>query len=130
MRDIRPLKTEADYDWALAEVERYFDALPLHGSMEADRFDILTELVNAYEAQHWPIDVIDPIDYLDGHMQNHGYSQGDLAKVLGPASRASEIMRRKRPLTLPMIQRLVEQWTLSADALIKPHPTTLTPAAE
>ena len=130
MRDIRPLKTEADYDWALSEVERYFDALPLPDSMEADRFDILTELINAYESQHWPIDGFDPIDYLDGHMQNNGYSQGDLAEVLGSASRASEIMRRKRPLTLPMIQRLVEQWTMSADALIKPYATTLTPAAE
>jgi len=56
MDDIRPLKTEADYDWALAEIERYFDQLPEPGTAEAARFDMLTELVNAYEARHWPID--------------------------------------------------------------------------
>lgn len=130
MRDIRPIKTNADYDWAIAELDAYFDAPPAPESAEADRFDVLADLVSAYDANNWALDVLDPVDYLDGHMQNHGYSQGDLARVLGSASRASEIMRRKRPLTLAMIQRLVEHWAMPAEALVKPYPTMLNPAAE
>ena len=108
MQDIRPLRTEADYEWALGEVEAYFDQLPVPGSSAADRFDVLTDLINAYEARHWLIDDLDPIEFLDGFMQNKGYHRGDLAAVLGSTSRASEIMLRRRPLTLAMIQKLVE----------------------
>jgi HTH-type transcriptional regulator/antitoxin HigA len=128
MQNIRPLKTEADYDWALAELEAYFDHLPEPGSEAADRFDVLTDLVNAYEARHHAVDDIDPVDFLDGYMQNHGYGRADLASVLGSISRASEIMLRRRPLTLAMIQRLVEAWALPAEALVKPYSTQ--PAAE
>ena len=128
MQNIRPLKSEADYDWALAELEAYFDHLPEPGTADADRFDVLTDLVNAYEARHHAIEDIDPVDFLDGHMQNHGYSRGDLAGVLGSVSRASEIMHRRRPLTLAMIRRLVEAWSVPAEALVKPY--TIRPAAE
>jgi HTH-type transcriptional regulator/antitoxin HigA len=121
MENIRPLKTEADYDWALAEIEAYFDRLPEPGSPEADGFDVLTELVGAYETRHWPIEDIDPIEFLDGFMQNHGYGRGDLAAVLGSLSRASEIMLKRRPLTLGMIQKLSRDWHISAEALIKPY---------
>jgi HTH-type transcriptional regulator/antitoxin HigA len=123
MQNIRPLKSEADYDWALAELEAYFDDLPEPGSEAADRFDVLTDLMNAYEARHHAVEDIDPIDFLDGYMQNHGYGRADLAGVLGSVSRASEIMLRRRPLTLAMIQRLVEAWSVPADALIKPYAT-------
>lgn len=128
MQNIRPLKSEADYDWALAELDAYFDRLPEPGSAAADRFDVLTDLVGAYEARHHPVGELDPIDFLDGYMQNHGYGRTDLAGVLGSISRASEIMHRRRPLTLAMIQRLVEAWSLPADALIRPYATR--PAAE
>lgn len=128
MQNIRPLKSEADYDWALAELEAYFDHLPQPGSEAADRFDVLTDLVSAYEARHHPIDDPDPVDFLDGYMQNHGYGRADLADVLGSVSRASEIMLRRRPLTLAMIQRLVETWSVPADALVKRYTTR--PAAE
>jgi len=122
MENIRPLKTEADYEWALAEIEVYFDHLPVPGSADADRFDVLTELVAAFEARHWPVDDIDPIEFLDGFMQNHGYGRSDLAAVLGSMSRASEIMLKRRPLTLGMIQRLARGWHVPAEALIKPYP--------
>jgi HTH-type transcriptional regulator/antitoxin HigA len=79
--------------------------------------------VNAYEARHHAIEDIDPVDFLDGYMQNHGYGRADLAGVLGSVSRASEIMLRRRPLTLAMIQRLVEAWSVPADALVKPYAT-------
>jgi HTH-type transcriptional regulator/antitoxin HigA len=123
MQNIRPLRSEADYDWAVAELEAYFDHLPEPGSEAADRFDVLTDLVNAYEARHHAIEEIDPVDFLDGYMQNHGYGRADLAGVLGSVSRASEIMLRRRPLTLAMIQRLVEAWSVPADALVKPYAT-------
>ena len=121
MENIRALKTEADYDWALAEIEAYFDNLPEPGTTNADRFEVLTDLVNAYEARHWAMDDLDPVDFLDGYMQNHGQSRSDLGRVLGSASRGSEIMLRRRPLTLPMIQCLVEAWNLPADMLVKPY---------
>jgi HTH-type transcriptional regulator/antitoxin HigA len=121
MENIRPLKTEADYEWALTEIEAYFDRLPEPGSADGDRFDVLTELVSAYEARHWPIDDIEPIEFLDGFMQNHGYGRSDLAAVLGSMSRASEIMLKRRPLTLGMIQKLSRDWHIPAEALIKPY---------
>ena len=121
MDNVRPLRTEADYEWALAEIERYFDHLPDPGSSEGDRFDVLTDLVAAYEARHWPIDDLDAIDFLDGFMQNRGYGRADLAIVLGSVSRASEIMLRRRPLTLAMIQKLTQAWHVPADALIRPY---------
>lgn len=122
MNDIRPLKTEADYDWALVEIEHYFDHLPEPGTAEADRFDVLTDLVNAYEARHWPIDDIDPIEFLTGFMQNKGYGQSDLADLLGSASRASGILSKHRPLTLGMIRKLVNGWQIPGDILVKPYP--------
>lgn len=128
MQNIRPLKSEADYDWALAELEAYFDHLPKAGTEAADRFDVLTDLVSAYESRHHPIEDLDPVDFLDGYMQNHGYGRADLAGVLGSVSRASEIMLRRRPLTLAMIQRLVEAWSVPAEVLVKPYATQ--PAAE
>jgi HTH-type transcriptional regulator/antitoxin HigA len=121
MKNIRPLKTEADYEWALAEIETYFDRLPEPGSPDADRFDVLTELVAAYEARYWPVEDIDPVEFLDGFMQNHGYGRNDLAAVLGSMSRASEIMLKRRSLTLGMIQKLSRDWHIPAEALIKPY---------
>ncbi|MCD2173923.1 helix-turn-helix domain-containing protein [Rhizobium sp. C4] len=122
MKDMKLLKSEADYREALTEIETYFDALPLPGSAEADRFDLLAMLIEAYENQNWPLDTLDPIEFLQGFMENRGYSRADLAEVLGSRSRASEIMLRRRPLTLPMIQSLVEKWRIPADALIAPYP--------
>ena len=122
MKDMKLLKTEADYREALAEVETYFDALPTPGSAEADRFDLLTMLIETYENQHWPLDTLDPIEFLEGFMENRGYNRADLANVLGSRSRASEIMLRRRALTLPMIQNLVEKWRIPADALIASYP--------
>lgn len=121
MDNIRPLKTEADYEWALGEIEAYFDALPEPGSADADRFDILTDLVSAYESRQWQIEDLDPIEFLGGFMQNHGYGRNDLAEVLGSVPRASEILLRRRPLTLSMIQKLAERWQLPAGALIRPY---------
>lgn len=119
--DIRPIRTEADYEWALAEVERYFDDEPLPGTPEADRFDILSDLIEAYEARHWTIDAPDPIAAIQLRMSMGGLVAADLAEVLGSRSRASEILNRKRPLTLDMARKLHVAWGIPAEVLIRPY---------
>lgn len=119
--DIRPLRTEEDYDWALQEIEQYFLEEPAPGTPEADRFDALSDLIEAYEAKVWPIEPTDPIEAIKYSMDIKGLRQVDLARVIGSRSRASEILHRKRPLTLAMIQRLHREWGIPVDALIAPY---------
>lgn len=119
--DIRPIKTEEDYRWALGEIESYFDHVPDEGAPEADRFEVLTELISAYEARHYPIEPLSPVEFIEAYMEEAGLRQSDLAAVLGSASRASEFMNLKRPLTLGAIQRIHRDWQLPANVLIQPY---------
>jgi len=119
--DIRPLYSEADYDWALAEIEQYFLAEPMPGTPEAARFDVLATLIEAYETEHWPIEPGDPIDAIRYKMTIAGLKQADLAKLLGSASRASEILHRKRALTMEMVYKLNREWGIPAEALVRPY---------
>ena len=121
MENIHILKSDLDFNWALKEVEAYFDDLPEPGSADADCFELLTALINAYEARNWPLPEVYPIEFLKGFMQKRDYSRRDLADVLGSESRATEILNRKRPLTLAMIQKLNAEWGMPADALIQPY---------
>lgn len=116
--DVRPIRSETDYEWALAEIAAYFEQQPAPGSPDADRFDVLAALIDRYEATTWPIEPLDPVDTIRHVMTERGFSQGDLAAVLGSRSRASEVLARRRPLTLAMIQRLRRDWNIPADALI------------
>ena len=120
---IRPIRTEADYDWALAEIEAYFIDEPKRGTPEADRFDVLAALIEGYEAKHWRIDPPDPVDAISYRMNLSGYSQADLAKLIGSRSRASEIMGRKRALTMEQAWKLHQHWNIPADVLLRPYPT-------
>ncbi|MDR6955983.1 HTH-type transcriptional regulator/antitoxin HigA [Ancylobacter sp. 3268] len=119
--DIRPIKTEADYDWALKEIERYFDSEPEPGSDDADRFDILAALVERYEEAHYPIPKADPIELIRYVMETRGATQKDLAALLGSRSRASEVLNRKRSLSIEMIRTLSKEWSIPAEALIEPY---------
>jgi len=121
MENIRPIRNEDDYNWALAEIERYFDDAPEPGTDDADRFDILADLIETYENRHWPIEALDPVDALACFMNDTGRSQADLARLLGSASRASEILNRKRALTVAMIHRLNSEWMIPGDVLIRPY---------
>jgi HTH-type transcriptional regulator/antitoxin HigA len=121
MRNIRPLRNEADYDWALAEIEHYFDKEPKRGTDEADRFDVLAALIESYEAQHWPIGLPDPVDAIRWRMDREGLTQSDLAELLGSRSRASEILNRKRVLTLEQAYRLHREWQIPAEVLLQPY---------
>ena len=121
MDNIRAIRTEADYDWALAEIEQYFAKEPEPGSRRADRFDVLAALIEAYEARHWAIEPADPIDAIRYKMEVSGLNQSDLAELLGSAPRASEILRRKRALTTEMIYKLSHQWGIPAESLVRPY---------
>ena len=118
--DIRQIKNEADYDWALREVETYFDNEPDEGSQAAERFNVLCTLIEAYEAAHWPIEAPEPIAAIRHVMARDHYRQADLAKLLGSRSRASEIINRKRPLTLEQARLLHEHWKIPAEVLLRP----------
>lgn len=119
--DVKPIRNDADLDWALAEVEQYFDSPPTPGTPEADRFDVLTDLIEAYENKHYPIDAPDPVEMIREYMAMRGLKQADLGKLIGGKSRASEVMNRKRRLTLPMIQRINRAWRIPAEPLIAPY---------
>jgi HTH-type transcriptional regulator/antitoxin HigA len=118
--NIRPLRSEADYDWALAEIEPYFERQPAPGTPAADRFDVLAALIAEYEARHWPIDAPDPVAAILERMEQAGYTQADLARLLGSRSRASEILARRRGLTMEQARRLHEAWRIPAEVLIRP----------
>lgn len=121
MEDIRPIRTEQDYDWALAEVARYFERQPEVNSAEGDRFDVLSTLIEAYENIHHRIDDLDPVPAIIAFMELTGRTQADLATLLGSRSRASEILNYRRPLTLAVAYRLSQEWGIPADILIKPY---------
>jgi HTH-type transcriptional regulator/antitoxin HigA len=116
--DLRPIRTEADYDAALAAIEPYFENEPVPGTPEADRFDILAALIGAYENEHWRIEAPTPVEAIREVMAIRGYSQKDLATLLGSPSRASELLNGKRPLSMEQAQRLYREWKVPADCLI------------
>ena len=119
--NVRPVRNETDYDWALAEIEPYFDREPAFGSPAADRFDVLAALIEAYERRHWSIEPPDPVDAIRYCMEQRGYTQADLASLLGSRSRASEILKRKRSLSLTMARRLHDEWGIPAESLLRAY---------
>lgn len=119
--DIRPIRTEEDYDWALSEIAPYFDDIPNQGTPEADRFDILADLITAYERKHHSIEPLPPIDMIAAFMDETGKKQSDLAEVVGSVSRASEFLNKKRPLTLSAVQKIHKAWRIPASTLIQPY---------
>src|SRR5438445_4669233 len=117
---IRPLRSEAEYDAALEEIERYFENEPKPGTPDADRFDLLALIVEDYERKHWPIEPPDTIEAIRYRMETGGYTQADLGRLLGSRQRASDVLTRKRPLTMRMAWKLYREWGIPAEALIAP----------
>jgi HTH-type transcriptional regulator/antitoxin HigA len=117
---IRPLRSEADYDAALAEIERYFDSEPKPGAPEADHFDLLALVIEDYERKRWPVEPPDAIDAIRYRMETAGYTQADLGRLLGSRQRASDILTGKRALTMRMAWRLHREWGIPAETLIAP----------
>jgi HTH-type transcriptional regulator/antitoxin HigA len=116
--DIKPIKTKADYESALEEIERLFDAEP--DTPEGDRLEVLVTLVQAYEAQHYSIPLPDPIEAIKYYLESRGLSRRDLEPYLGSRARVSEILNRKRRLSLNMIRKLAGLG-IPAQVLIQPY---------
>lgn len=117
--DIRPIKTDADYQAVLREIESLFNAAP--DTPEGDRLEVLTTLVEAYEDKKYNIPCPDPIEAIIYHMESRGLSRRDLEPYLGNRSRVSEILNRKRPLSIEMIRKLHTGLGISADILIQSY---------
>ena len=119
--DIRPIRTKTAYQAALKDVERHWDAEP--GTPEGDRVDVLVTLIEVYEAKHFPIPAPDPIDAIAFMMEQKGLSRRDLEPAIGSRGRVSEVLTRKRPLTLPMVRKLSALLQIPTDVLVQPYET-------
>src|SRR5690606_21073218 len=115
--DINLIKTEQDYNQALKRLEIIFDAKK--GTEEGDELELLGLLIDQYENEHFPIDLPDPIEAIKFRMEQMGYNQNDLAKIIGFNGRASEILNRKRKLSLEMIRHLHTTLNIPTDVLIQ-----------
>lgn len=115
---VRPLRTEEDYEAALDAIRPYFDAEPAAGTPQADHFDLLAMVILAYEDKHYPLPESDPVAVVNLIMESNGYTRADLAQILGGQSRVSEFLKGRRDLSLSQIRRLRDEWNIPADALI------------
>ncbi|MFC0243399.1 helix-turn-helix domain-containing protein [Rhodopseudomonas telluris] len=122
--NIRPIRTDEDHRAALAAIEACWGAP--EGSEQGDRLDVLLALVDLYEAKRWPLaidDSFDPVDVLRYAIDELGHTQSELAQLLGSRSRASEVLARRRALTVEMIHKITEAWKIPADLLVRPYKT-------
>jgi HTH-type transcriptional regulator/antitoxin HigA len=116
---LKPIKTKKDYTEALERLERIFNAKK--DSKEGDELEILGILIEKYENEHFPIGMPDPVEAIKFRMEQLGYNQSDLAEVVGLKSRASEILSKKRKLSLDMIRQLHERLRIPTDVLIQQY---------
>jgi len=127
--DIRPIRTDEDHRAALSEIEKLWGAPA--GTPEGDKLDVLVALVETYEDRRWPLSSrrrFDPVDVLRYAIDELGHTQAELAKIIGSRARASEVLARRRPLTLQMIQKITAGWKIPADLLVRPYRTTASAA--
>src|SRR5438128_703345 len=114
-QQLKPIRSEGEHDAALAEIDDLWGSAP--GTPKGDRLDVLVALVEAYERQQPAMRAADPIELIRFQMQQRGLQNGDLVGIIGPANRVSEVLNRRRPLTLDMIRRLQERLGIPAGAL-------------
>lgn len=117
--NIKPIKTEKDYQKSLTRLEEIFDSRP--GTSEGDELDILALLIERYEDEHYPIEAPDPIEAIKFRMEQMGYKQKDLEKIIGYKGHVSEILNKKRKLTLEMVRNLHEKLNIPLNALIQAY---------
>jgi HTH-type transcriptional regulator/antitoxin HigA len=118
MDELKPIRSVADYEDALAEVERLWGRPS--GTPEGDRLDVLATLIDAYEAEHYPMDPPDPIEGIKFRMAQQGLSRKDLEPLIGTRTRVAEVLNRKRSLSIGMIRRLHDRLGISAEVPIRP----------
>ena len=117
--DIKPIRTKKDYDAAMKEIDRLFNADP--GTREGDRLEVLATLIEAYEEKHHRISPPNPIDAIRYYMESRGLSRSDMGKYIGSRARVSEVLNRKRALTMEMIRNLHKGFGIPAEVLIQPY---------
>ena len=118
--DIKPIKTKADYETVLAEIDSLMDAEP--GTDDGDRLDVLVTLAEAYERKHHTVEAPDPIEAVRHALEAKGMDESDLGEIIeARRERVWEVMNRRRPLTMPMIRRLNERLNVPAEVLIRPY---------
>lgn len=117
-KDVKPIRTEADHERALAEVERLWGSRS--GTAKGDRLDVLTALIDACEAEQHPIDPPDPVEAIRFRMEQQGLTRRDLEPMIGSRTRVAEVLNRKRSLSIAMIRRLHEGLGIPAEILIRP----------
>ncbi len=115
--NIKPIKSKKDYEEALRRLDTLFDAKK--GTPKGDELEILSILIEKYEDEHFPIDLPDPVEAIKFRMEQNGLTQTDLANVVGQKSRASEILNRKRKLSLEMIRQLHKEWHIPTEVLVQ-----------
>ena len=116
--DIKPIKTDADHRAALREIESLWGAAD--GTPEGDRLDVLATLVEAYEDKRWPLEEMDPVEAIEAAMAHEGHTRADLAALIGN-NRATEVLKRQRALTLPMIRRIAKAWHVPERLLVREY---------
>jgi HTH-type transcriptional regulator/antitoxin HigA len=116
--DVKPIRTEADYDAAMEEIAGLWGAMS--GTPEGDRLDVLATLIDAYEAKHHAMDPPDPIEAIKFRMEQQGMTRKDLEDIIGTRTRIAEVLNRKRSLSIGMIRRLHDRLGISAEVLIRP----------
>lgn len=121
MKALKPLRTEADYETALEELEQLWGAPA--GTPKGDRLDILATLIDAYENEHSSMDPPDPIEAITFRMEQQGLTRKDLEGILGSRTRVAEVLNRRRGLSINMIRRLHDKLGISAEVLIRPTQT-------
>lgn len=119
MKDIKIIQNEEEYEIALREIDKLFHAKP--GTPEGNRLELLLLLVEHYEKQHHPIEAPDPIEAIKFRMDQLNMSVTELGEIIGYKSRASEILNRKRRLTLPMLRKLHDKLGISAEILLQEY---------
>jgi len=115
--EVKPIRTKRDYEASLKEVERLWGAKT--GTRDGDRLDVLATLIDAYEAEHYPMDPPDPIEAIKFRMEQQGLTRRDLEEIIGTRTRIAEVLNRKRGLSIGMIRRLHEHLGISAEVLIR-----------
>lgn len=116
---IKPIRTRADHQRAVVEIGRLMGAR--RGTPQSDRVEVLAALVAAYEAAHDVIDLPEPIEAIEAHMEDRGLGQADLAELLGSRWLASAILNRRRPMSLSVIRKLAKGWDIPTDILVQPY---------
>ena len=119
--EIKPIKTEVDYDAALKEVEWLMESDVEPDTPEGDRLEVLVTLVEAYEAKHYPMGLPDPIEAIKSRMEDLALTRKDLEPLIGSRGRVSEILNCKRLLTMPMIRKLHEMLHIPLEVLTQPY---------